>query len=272
MGAPVVAGMGVGALTALATGKDPFMGAAVGGASGGMFGGAEGFGSGFGFDTMGFDAGTNLIGNTATTSFPSAGTSLGQGGMNTAAGRGLLGSTPSFAAVGAPQIGSVVTPENTPNLLMDSAYNAPVIPTDTYTGDLSMMENSDLGLDVSGMNSIGANTPVGLDSANPLPRTGGGYDPTISPEQLNYRPDFTPIAGTNEGGGGYEYDFLDTFKISDYTPSNEFMGQTAFSMGMNALTPEQRQQIATQQARLARGQMPDLELEQGYGGQFISRA
>ena len=31
MGAPVMAGMGVGALTALATGKDPFMGAAMGG-------------------------------------------------------------------------------------------------------------------------------------------------------------------------------------------------------------------------------------------------
>jgi hypothetical protein len=48
------------------------------------------------------------------------------------------------------------------------------------------------------------------------------------------------------------------------------MGQTAMGMGMNALTPQQRQQVATQQARIARGQMP--ELEQGYGGQFISRA
>jgi hypothetical protein len=230
-----------------------------------MFGGAEGFGSGFGFDL-----GSGVAANTASTGLTSAGTSLGQGGMNTAAGQGLLGANPSLASVGMPQFGSVVTPENTPNLLMDSAYNAPITPTDVYTGDLSMMENTDLGLDVSGMNSIGADTPVGLDSANPLPRAGGGYDPTMSPEQLNYRPDFTPIAGTNEGGGGYEYGLLDNFKVSDFAPSNEFMGQTAMGMGMNALTPQQRQQVATQQARIARGQMP--ELEQGYGGQFISRA
>jgi hypothetical protein len=255
-----MAGMGVGALTALATGKDPFMGAAVGGASGGMFGGADGFGSGFGFDTMGFDVGTNLIGDTAATGLTNAGTSLGQGGMQTAAGQGLLGATPSFASVGAPQIGSVVTPENTPNLLMDSAYNAPVTPTDTYTGNLSMMTADNLG----------STQTIGVD--NPDLYTGGGYDPAMGAEQLNYRPDFTPIAGTNEGGGGYEYDFLDTFKISDYTPSNEFMNQTAMGMGINALTPEQRQQMQVQQARLARGQMPDLELEQGYGSQFISRA
>ena len=257
MVAPVFVGMGVGALTALAMGKDPLMGAAVGGASGGMFGGAGGFGSGF---TTGATAATSGTAAGATTLGTSTGTALGQGGMNTAAGQGLLGATPSFASVGAPQIGSVVTPENTPNLLMDSAYNAPVTPTDGYTGDLSMMTADNLG----------STQTIGLD--NPDLYTGGGYDPTMSAEQLNYRPDFTPIAGTNEGGGGYEYDFLDTFKISDYTPSNEFMNQTAMGMGINALTPEQRQQMQVQQARLARGQMPDLELEQGYGGQFISRA
>ncbi len=260
MGAPVLAGMGIGAVTALATGKDPLAGAAVGGVSGGMFGGADGFGSGFGFDTMGFDVGTNLVSDTATTGLTSAGTSLGQGGMNTAAGQGLLGATPSFASVGVPQIGSVVTPENTPNLLMDSAYNAPVSPTDVYSGDLSMMTADNLG----------STQTIGVD--NPDLYTGGGYDPNMSAEQLNYRPDFTPIAGTNEGGGGYEYGLLDNFKVSDFAPDNKFMGEAAMGLGINALTPQQRQQVATQQARIARGQMPDLELEQGYGGQFISRA
>ena len=253
MGAPVMAGMGVGALTALATGKDPFMGAAMGGASGGMFGGADGFGSGFGFDL-----GSGALASTGTSGMASAGTALGQGGMNTAAGQGLLGTAPTMGTLGAAQFGSVVTPENTPNLLMDSATNAPIAPTDVYTGDLSMMTADNLG----------ATQTTGLD--NPDLYTGGGYDPTLSAEQLDFRPDFTPIAGTNEGGGGYEYGLLDNFKVSDFAPSNEFMGQTAFSMGMNALTPQQQQQVATQQARLARGQMP--ELEQGYGGQFISRA
>lgn len=270
MGAPVLAGMGMGALTALATGKDPFMGAAVGGASGGMFGGADGFGSGFGLDGMGFDLGANVIGDTAATGLTGAGTSLGQGGMNTAVGRGLLGATPTFASVGVPQFGSVVTPENTSNLLMDSAYNAQITPTDVYTGDLSMMENSDLGLDVSGMNSIGANTPVGLESANPLPRTGGGYDPTLTPDQLNYQPNFTPIAGTNEGGGGYEYGLLDNFKVSDYAPSNAVMNEMAMGMGINALTPEQRKRLEIQQANVMRGNLP--QGNQGIGGNYILRA
>lgn len=268
MGAPVLVGMGMGALTSLAMGKDPLMGAAVGGASGGMFGGTGGFGSGFGFDNMGFNLGSSVA-NTAATGV-NAGTALGQGGMNTALGQGLLGATPTFASVGVPQFGSVVTPENTSNLLMDSAYNNQISPTDVYTGDLSMMENSDLGLDVSGMNSIGANTPVGLESANPLPRTGGGYDPTMSAEQLNYRPDFTPIAGTNEGGGGYEYGLLDNFKVSDYAPSNAVMNEMAMGMGINALTPEQRKRLEIQQANVMRGNLP--QGNQGIGGNYISRA
>jgi hypothetical protein len=180
--------------------------------------------------------------------------------MNTAAGQGLLGATPSFASVGAPQIGSVVTPENTPNLLMDSATNAPIAPTDVYTGDLSMMTADNLG----------STQTIGLD--NPDLYTGGGYDPTMSAEQLNYRPDFTPIAGTNEGGGGYEYDFLDTFKISDYTPSNEVMNQTAMGMGINALTPEQKQRLQHQQAQIMRGEIPTEEKENVFGRQYISRA
>jgi hypothetical protein len=257
MGAPVMVGMGVGALTALATGKDPLMGAAVGGASGGMFGGAGGFGSGF---TTGATAATSGTAAGTTTLGTSTGTALGQGGMNTAAGQGLLGATPSFASVGAPQIGSVVTPENTPNLLMDSATNAPIAPTDVYTGDLSMMTADNLG----------STQTIGLD--NPDLYTGGGYDPTMSAEQLNYRPDFTPIAGTNEGGGGYEYDFLDTFKISDYTPSNEVMNQTAMGMGINALTPEQKQRLQHQQAQIMRGEIPTEEKENVFGRQYISRA
>ena len=255
MGAPVMVGMGVGALTALATGKDPLTGAAVGGVSGGMFGGADGFGSGFGFDL-----GSEVMANTATTGLTSAGTSLGQGGMNTAAGQGLLGANPTFASVGVPQFGSVVTPENTPNLLMDSAYNAPVSPTDVYTGDLSMMTADNLG----------ATQTTGLD--NPDLFTGGGYDPSMSAEQLNYRPDFTPIAGTNEGGGGYEYGFLDKFNIADYTPSNEVMNQTAMGMGLNALTPEQQQRLQHQQAQVMRGEIPTDEKENVFGRPYISRA
>jgi len=47
MGAPVLIGAGIGAVTSLATGRDPLTGALLGGVTGGAFGGAEGFGSGF---------------------------------------------------------------------------------------------------------------------------------------------------------------------------------------------------------------------------------
>jgi len=88
MGAPVLAGMGIGAALALAQGRDPLKAAAIGGVSGGMFGGADGIGSGFGFDGMGFDLGSGALANTGTNSL-NAGAGL-MGGTGTAVGTGGL--------------------------------------------------------------------------------------------------------------------------------------------------------------------------------------
>jgi hypothetical protein len=73
MGAPVLVGAGIGAVTSLAMGKDPLMGAAMGGLTGGAFGGAEGFGSGF---TQGglFDVGSGALSSgVAETAAPTLG-------------------------------------------------------------------------------------------------------------------------------------------------------------------------------------------------------
>ena len=86
MGAPVLAGMGIGAALALAQGRDPLKAAAIGGVSGGMFGGSDGLGSGFGFDGMGFDLGSGALANTGTNSL-NAGAGL-MGGTGTAVGTG----------------------------------------------------------------------------------------------------------------------------------------------------------------------------------------
>ena len=260
MGAPVMAGMGVGALTALATGKDPFMGAAMGGASGGMFGGADGFGSGFGFDL-----GSGALANTATTGLTSAGTALGQGGMNTAAGQGLLGTAPTMATLGGSGLLTSV-PETS------GGYS------DLLGGD-SMLQNYDMGMDgvKSQLNAFspenigsvaGANVGVDYpDFSAPPAQSSNGY--VLSPEEIETAANIKQYGGL-ETPVVDEESILDGFK--DFVPSDEFMGQTAFSMGMNALTPQQRQQVATQQARIARGQRPNFELEKGYGGEFILKA
>ena len=47
MGAPVLIGAGIGAVSSLAMGRNPLQGAILGGVTGGAFGGSTGFGSGF---------------------------------------------------------------------------------------------------------------------------------------------------------------------------------------------------------------------------------
>ena len=243
----------------------------------GLKGAVAGFGFGGGAEAAA--GGKGMVGNTAANSL-NAGTALGSGGMNTFQGMNTLGMNSAVnAGLGVGQIGNVVTPENTSNLLMDSAYNAQIAPSDVYTGDLSMMENQKLGLDMSGMNSIGIDTPIGLNSTNPLPVTGGGYDSTLGAEQLNYQPDFTPITGAEQGTGGYEqsgmFDNGLLNYLGDFVPTKKDLGGLALNMGVNALTPEQEERIRHQQAMVSRGQTGSLLGQGGYqgiGGPYISRA
>lgn len=161
MGAPVLVGAGVGALGALATGRDPLTGAAMGGLTGGAFGGSTGFGSGF-----------------------------------TEGGLFNLGSAVTPTAV-EPAIGSAVTPEFTPSLLTNSANPmagpmTSIVP-DPYTGATSMMQADNLGATQTfGLDDI-AQGGGGFDAAmqqdllrpdfSPIQGTqmdGGGFDPTPS--------------------------------------------------------------------------------------------
>lgn len=65
MGAPVLVGAGIGAISSLAMGKDPLMGAAMGGLTGGAFGGSTGFGSGFTEGGL-FDVGSGVLSSGAS--------------------------------------------------------------------------------------------------------------------------------------------------------------------------------------------------------------
>ena len=135
MGAPVLIGAGIGAISSLAMGKDPLMGAAMGGLSGGAFGGAGGFGSGFTEGGL-FNLGSGLTGTVAT-STPTMG-GLNLTGATTGAFDGALASSAATDGV----IGSLPYQANTPSLLTNSANSANIynIP-ETYTGLESAMQN-----------------------------------------------------------------------------------------------------------------------------------
>ena len=164
MGAPVLVGAGIGALTSLATGRDPLAGAAMGGLTGGAFGGSTGFGSGF-----------------------------------TEGGLFNLGSAITPSAAIEPSIGSAVTPEFTPSLLTNSANPmagpmTSIVP-DPYTGATSMMQSQNLGAaqsfgldsNIADVATGGGYTPYSQELLKPdfspiqgAQMSGGGYEPSSS--------------------------------------------------------------------------------------------
>ena len=160
----------------------------------------SGIGSMGGFGALGEAIGGSsaLMSNTGASSLM-AGNALGQGGMMTAGGMnalGMGGAASSGLSGFAPQLGSVVTPEYTPSLLMDSAYNAPIAPTDIYGGDLSMMQNQSLGNAQS----------LPIDYADPY--VGGGYDASfgdtyLGNESMMANKNLGGIPGASQGVGGY---------------------------------------------------------------------
>ena len=149
MGAPVLAGMGIGAALALAQGRDPLKAAAIGGVSGGMFGGADGIGSGFGFDGMGFDLGSGALANTGTNSL-NAGAGL-MGGTGTAVGTGGLIGTDAVVSNNLQNVTGGVTgqgfsPYATPDTLGQSITQ---VDMPVFSGMDSSIPNPSLGLDTN---------------------------------------------------------------------------------------------------------------------------
>lgn len=223
---PLLVGAGVGALTGLVTGKDPLMSAGIGALSGGMFGGAQGFGSGFGFDL-----GSNVAANTASTGIANAGTALGQGGMNTAVGQGLMGMTPTAI----PQVGSGLL-NTVPDLMTNSTGTAV---DSLYMPDLMTNSTGITPDPYTGAKTMSANLT---------------QEPAVLDQILDSKP----------------AEFL-----GEFMPSNEDLGAIALNQGINALTPEQQQQIRHQQAMLMRGQTGNLLGQGGMNqpfGNYISRA
>ena len=231
MGAPVLVGAGIGAISSLAMGKDPLMGAAMGGLSGGAFGGSAGFGSGFTEGGL-MDLGSGML----TSSIPEvATTGAAQSAMTAGAPSSLLGSQgaqintalnpfdvgssmlSSGGSVSATQAGfQAASPMGT---VVDNAFINP----STYTGGLDDMGSSGLF-------------------------TGGGYTP--APQ------DATTIANLQEYGGlttpvktGLLED-IGTTAYDSLAQLNPIEQVQLGQMTLDAFSPEEQQQLQAQMGQI----------------------
>ena len=259
---PMLVGAGIGAVSSYAMGQDPVKGAALGGATAG-FGSAMSPSAAASGATGGF-AQQGMVTPTLT------GNALGQGGMNTVAGQGLMASS-------SPTIGG--------SGLLSSVPETAGGYSDLLGGD-SMLQNYDMGmngvesqLNTFSPENIGSvnGTNAGIDYPDfsaPPAQSSNGY--VLSPEEIETAANLKQYGGletpvTDDEG------FLNSMglgSLEEYLPTKRDMGSMAITQGVEALTPEEEEILRHQQAMVMRGQTGSM-LGQGgnsIGGQFISRA
>ena len=212
MAAPLV-GAGIGAVTSLATGRNPLQGALLGGITGGVFGGSEGFGSGF--KELGglFDVGSGAL------SVPQIATEgVAQSAMTAGAPSSLLGSgVPVDSALNPLNVGMGGTTAT------QASFQA-ASPMGTVVDNAFINPSTYMG----GLDDMGAS---GLT-------TGGGYIP--DPNAENFVTDLTaPVkTGLLEDIGTTAYEGL-----AKMSPMEQVqLGQ----MGLDAFSPEEQQQVQAQ--------------------------
>lgn len=214
MGAPVLIGAGLGAVSSLAMGQDPLKGAVLGGVTGGAFGGAEGFGSGF------TEGGLFSLGSeTAATGLANAPT---MGGLE------LAGAASGTAAASAPVAGATASPyafgsnaiettrqATTPSLLTGEAGGA-IKPnmldtfTDTITPDGGFVADEDKGLLDKAYDSVSNLSP--LQQTQMLAPLAGPSQPEqmIQPQNQGINPG-KPLNVDQTGTGILNIPVSDTF-------------------------------------------------------------
>ena len=230
MGAPVLIGAGIGALTSLATGRDPLQGAALGGVTGGAFGGSTGFGSGF------TEGGLFSLGSMAPTVPQIATEGVAQSAMTAGAPSSLLSGagTPVDMALNPMNIGmggttatqagfQAASPMNFADAtgVVDNAFINP----STYTGGLDDMGSSGLS-------------------------TGGGYIPQPQDaetlrnlQEIGVGLQEPPKTGLLEDIGTTAYEGLAGMNTMDQVQLAQ--------MGLDAVTPEERAAAEAQMARIS---------------------
>lgn len=225
MGAPVLVGAGIGAVASLATGRDPLQGAILGGVTGGAFGGAEGFGSGFtegGLMDLGSSAVSGGIAETATPTM--GGLQLSGATMPTGAFSGASAATAGGAA---------------PNYMQGyKPFEAGVdFPTSLgATPDASIVQGGQVvGPNMGIVNQPDLATESLLTSTRPYQQGGLSVSTTEAP-------DTGLLSSAYEG-------------IANMSP----LEQTQLGMmGIDAMTPEEQEQIQAQYAQITPPKQPNV--------------
>jgi hypothetical protein len=232
--AAIMAGAATGAGIAALSGGDILSGGVMGGIGG--YGGAElgaAFNPGASSGIAAATGTTNAAVNQAAMS-NMTGSALGQGGFNTAAGRGLMGvATPGMAGaagasantglqnVTAQNTGQGFSPYATPDTLgqsatqfsTDAAYNA----ANPNLGMFSNAQAVNLGNPVTNLGSVQTpdyvNSALTSDPSKQMLQRGvntsvRNVDGSFA--QIAQRPDFSPIAGSNVAEGAIPGGYVDT--------------------------------------------------------------
>ena len=142
MGAPVLMGAGLGAVTSLAMGRDPLQGALLGGVTGGTFGGSGGLGSGF------------TEGGLFSSAIPDAAVSSGIG--SEVASNAITATDDLMLGVG----------DINPNLAMDTGFGVQIPNESIMSTDQLMSGVGDI------QPQLGLNTGFGVDVASASPMNG----------------------------------------------------------------------------------------------------
>ena len=226
-----MAGAGIAALT----GDDVLMGAASGGLGG--YGGADMAGA---FNPA-LSSGIASATGTTNAAVNMAGNALGQGGFNTAAGRGLMGmATPGMA--GAASAGANTGLQNVTAQNTGQGFS-PYATPDTLGSSATQFSTTG-GYDPSAVSNIGSvQTPDYINTAltsdpskqmltnNALSTYTDGIEDT-----LIRQPDFSPIAGSNVAEGAIPGGYVDpSFSAGVERLGGGSMGKGAMKLGLTAL-------------------------------------
>jgi len=221
MGAPVLVGAGIGAISSLATGRNPLQGALLGGVTGGAFGGSTGFGSGF------TEGGLFNLGSSTLSSIPEIATEgVAQSAMTSGAPSSLLSGG---------------------GLNIDMGLN----PLNVGMGGTTATQAG-----YQAASPFGSVLDIPETAAASGLSTGGGYVP--SPTELETAANInqfggltaTPKTGLLEDIGTTAYEGLSDMNTMDQVQLAQ--------MGIDSMTPEEQQMAEVQMARISPPKQPNV--------------